>query len=144
MAGNVIHRGPLNRVPNTINRVLSGAYLPGTLVEDTGSALTQLTTAVDKVPMVLSNMQFKDQDIATAYASGDTGVAYEALPGDRFQCRMAAATYAARAPLTVAASGRLAAAASGNPIVAFFDDTPGAYSAGDLADVIWANSSAKA
>lgn len=141
---NVIHRGPLNRVPNTVNRPVSGAYLPGSLVEDTGSALTQLTTAVDKLPMVLSNKQFHDQDILTAYASGDTGVAYEALPGDRFQCRMAAATYTARQPLTIGASGRLQAASTGNPIVAYFDGTPGALSADDLADVVWANSSAKA
>lgn len=144
MAGNVIHRGPLDRVPRTINKPVSGALLPGTMVEDDGTNFVQITTAVDKRPLVLSNMQFKDQDILTAYTSGDTGVAYEVQPNDRFQVALAAATYAVGDPLTVAANGRLAAAATGNPIVAHFDDTPGAYTAGQLADVIWANSSAKA
>lgn len=140
MAGNVIYRGPNDRQPRTINRDVSGALLPGTFVEDTGAALAQLTTALAKRPLILAPADFAGQDIVTAYTSGNTGVAYELEPGQVYQARLAAASYAKGAPLTVAASGRLAAATAGTVVVAFFDDTPRAYAAGDLADVVIANS----
>lgn len=138
MAGNVIYRGPVTSgwQPRTISKPVAGAYLPGTFVEETATQLSQITTAVAKLPMILSNLEFKDQDIATAYTSGDTGIAYHLEPGQVYQARLAAATYAKDAPLTIGASGRLTAATAGTVVVAFFSDTPGAYSAGDLADVI--------
>lgn len=85
MAGNVIYRGPVTSgwQPRTVtDKTVAGAYLPGTFVEEAAATLVQLTTALAKLPMILSNMDFKDQDIDTAYASGDTGVAYhlEARP----------------------------------------------------------------
>lgn len=139
MAGNVVFRGPIERQPITKNLPVTGALLPGTMVEATATALVQITTAMGKRPLVLSNVDFKDQDIALAYVSGDTGVAYEPQPNDVFQCRVAAATYTKGQELTIAASGRLAAAASTNVVVAFYDDILTARAAGDLADVIWAN-----
>lgn len=142
MAGNVIYRGPVTSgwQPRTVtDKTVAGAYLPGTFVEEAASTLVQLTTALAKLPMILSNMDFKDQDIDTAYASGDTGVAYHLEPGQIYQARLAAATYAKDAPLTIGAAGRLTAATAATPVVAFFSDTPGAYSAGDLADVVIAN-----
>lgn len=140
MAGNVIFRGPIDHQPRTVNKPVAGAYLPGTFVEETATELVQITTALAKRPLLLMNMEFKDQDVATAYADEDTGVALELEPGMIVQARVAAATYAKGAPLTVAASGRLAAATAATVVVAFFDDTPGAKSAGDLVDVIIANS----
>ncbi len=139
MAGNVIYRGPVDRQPHTVNKEVGGAYLPGTFVEDTGSALSQITTALAKRPLILSNAELLGQDIATAYTSGNTGVAYELEPGQVYQARLAAATYAKGAPLTIAASGRLAAATAGTRVVAHFDDTPGAFTAGQLADVVIAD-----
>jgi hypothetical protein len=139
MAGNVIFRGPIERQPRTVNKEVSGAYVPGTFVEDTGSALTQITTAIAKRPLILANNDMVGQDAVTAYTSGDTGVAYELEPGQVYQASLAAATYAANAPLTIAASGRLAAATSGTKVVAFFNDTAGAYAAGALADVVIAD-----
>lgn len=141
MAGNVIYRGPVTTgwQPRTINKPVAGAYLPGTFVEETATTLAQITTALAKLPMILGNMEFKDQDVATAYTSGDTGIAYHLEPGQVYQARLAAATYAKDAPLTIAASGRLTAATAATPVVAFFSDTPGAYAAGALADVIIAN-----
>ena len=139
MAGNTIFRGPAAHQPVTVQREVSGAYVPGTFVEDTGTALTQITTALGKRPLILGNADYAGQDIGTAYTSGDTGVAYELAPGMVFQASLAAATYAANAPLTIAASGRLAAATAGTKVVAFFNDTAGAYSAGALADVIIAD-----
>lgn len=136
---NVIFRGPIERQPRTVNKPVNGALLPGTFVEETATQLAQITTALAKRPLILSNVEFKDQDATTAYTSGDTGVAYEPMPGDVFRCAMANATYAKGAPLTIAASGRLAAATAATVVVAFFDDTPGAYAAGALADVVIAN-----
>lgn len=137
---NVIFRGPITTQPRTTNKPVAGAYLPGTFVEETATELVQITTALAKRPLLLMNMEFKDQDVATAYADEDTGIALELEPGMIVQARVAAATYAKGAPLTVAAAGRLAAATAGTVVVAFFEDTPGAKSAGDLVDVIIANS----
>jgi hypothetical protein len=139
MAGNMIFRGPVTHQPITVNKPVAGAYLPGTFVEETATTLAQITTALAKRPLLLMNQDYKDQDIATAYTSGDTGVALELVPGMVVQARVAAATYAKGDPMTIAASGRLAAAAAETPVVAFFDDVPGAKSAGDLCDVIIAN-----
>lgn len=141
MAGNRIYRGPVTSgwQPRTVSLPVTGALLPGSFVEETATALVQLTTALGKLPMILSNLEFKDQDVATAYTSGDTGIAYHLEPGHVYQARLAAATYAKDAPLTIGASGRLAAATAGTVVVAFFSDTPGAYEAGDLADVVIAN-----
>lgn len=144
MAGNRIFRGPVERQYRTVSKPVAGAYLPGTMVEATATQLSQITTAVDKRVLVLLNREFYNQDAVTAYASGDTGIAMEPEANDVIQASMAAATYTHNQPLTVAASGRLAAAATGNPIVAYFNDTPGAFAAGALADVIWANSTDKA
>lgn len=139
MSGNVIFRGPITHQPRTINKPVAGAYLPGTFVEETATELVQITTALAKRPLLLMNMEFKDQDVATAYTSGDAGIGLELEPGMIVQARVASATYAKGAPMTIAAAGRLAAASAATPVVAFFDDTPGAKSAGDLVDVIIAN-----
>ncbi len=140
MAGNVIYRGPIEKEPQTISdRTVAGAYLPGILVTDDGSELTVATASdMGEKLYVLSNRRFYDQDIATAYASGDTGVAYEPLPGEVYQVRLAAGTYAKGDKLTVGASGYLTAAVdspAGDVVVAYFDDTAGTFSAGGLADV---------
>ncbi|MDZ7906194.1 MAG: hypothetical protein U5N55_10775 [Cypionkella sp.] len=141
MAGNTIWRGQAGAIqPTTVNLPVTGALLPGTFVESTATNLVQLTTAIAKLPKILGFQDYKDQDNLAAYVSGDTGVAYDLRPGDVFQVAMASATYTLNQPLTVAASGRAAAAGAASVVVAFFADTPGAYSAGQLADVIIANS----
>lgn len=139
MSGNVIYRGPIAKEPQTINLPVNGALLPGLLVTSDGSQLSQAVVAdAASVLYVLSNMRFKDQDVATAYTSGDTGVAYEALPGELYQVRMAAGTYALDDPLTVDANGRLAAAGLDVPIVAYCAQAA-TFAAGDLADARIAN-----
>jgi hypothetical protein len=139
MTGNVIFRGPVTHQPITISKPVAGAYLPGTFVEETATELVQITTALAKRPLLLMNREFYGQGVSDAYLDEDTGVALELVPGMVVQARVAAATYAKGAPLTIAASGRLAAATAETPVVAFFDDTPGAKSAGDLVDVVIAN-----
>lgn len=138
---NLIFRGPQGRAPETVNRTLAGAYLPGVFVTDDGSDFTVATASdIEADLLLLTNREFSGQDVTTAYASGDTGIAYRPLPGDVFQARLASATYAKNAKLTIGASGYLTAAGNSERVVAFFDDTPGAYTAGALADVRIANS----
>jgi len=150
MAGNVIYRGPIERQPRTMSdRTVAGAYKPGVLVTDDGSALTVSTAAdMGEQVFVLGVRDFYgkwDASTApaeTAYTSGDTGVAYIPQPGDVFQVRLLNATYAKGDKLTLDASGYLAKAVdspAGDVVYAYFDDTGAAYSAGDLADVVWAN-----
>lgn len=143
MANN-IYRGASNVAPETINLPVAGAYLPGTWVDSDLSELTQITVAAGKRPLLLANRSFYDQDTATAYTSGETGVAYRVTPEMPVQCAMAAATYAYGAELTISTAGRLAAATSGDVVVAFFDQAGGAVTAGELADVVIANFYVKA
>lgn len=143
MAGNHIYRAPAGRQPETVSdRTVAGAYLPGILVTDSGTALTVAATGTDdaKDLLILGARDFAGQDVATAYASGDTGVAYRPVPGEVYQVRLAAATYAKGAALTLGATGYLEATSTAERVLAFFDDAAGAYSAGDLADVRIANS----
>lgn len=141
MAGNRIFRGPTGRMPETVNLPVAGAYLPGILVTEDGTNLTVATAADDEAELlVLSNLEFTDQVLATAYTSGDTGIAHRPNPGDVFQVRLAAATYAKGDPLAVGASGYLTAATLNSTVRAYFDGVAGAKSAGALEDVRWANS----
>lgn len=139
MAGNVIYRGPINNEPESVSdKKTAGAYLPGILVTEGAATLTVATASdMNEELLVLSNRQFYDQDIATAYASGDTAVAYRPKPGEVYQVRLANATYAKGAALTIGASGYLTAVGDAEVIYAYFDDTPGAFTAGTLADVRW-------
>lgn len=142
MAGNVIFRGPIEGPqPETVNLPVAGAYLPGILVTASATALTVATAAnIEDELLILSNLEFKDQTLADAYTSGDTGVAYRPNPGQVFQARLANATYAKGDKLTIGASGYLTKTSTSERVIAYFDDTPGAYTAGALADVRIANS----
>lgn len=142
---NTIYRGPIANEPETVNLPVAGAYLPGIFVTENGSTLTVATSAnnEDEV-LILSNVRFKDQALGDAYASGDTGIAYRPRPGEVYQARLAAATFAYGDPLAVGASGYLEAAALNDVVVAFFAGTAGAKTAGELDDVRIANSFVKA
>lgn len=138
---NVIYRGPIKDEPETVNKPVAGAYLPGILVTESATALTVAVAAdMEKDLLVLSNARYVGQDVATAYTSGDTGVAYRPRPGEIYQVRLAGATYAYNAPLTVGASGYLEATSTAEKVVAYFQGTAGAITAGALADVRIANS----
>ncbi len=139
---NVIYRGPIKDEPETVSdKTVAGAYLPGILVTESATEFTVATAAdIEADLLVLSNRRFYDQDVATAYTSGDTGVAYRPRPGEIYQVRLAAATYAKGDPLTVGASGYLTAAGTSERVIAFFEGTAGAITAGALTDVRIANS----
>lgn len=133
-----VYLGPSGRQPVTVSdKTVAGAYLPATFVTEGASTLTQ-ATAPTGLLRLLANRDFYSEGhftttdpLLTAYASGDTGVAYVLEPGQEYQAAAAAATYTYGQELTVGASGRLVAAASTNLVVAFAKEA-GAKAAGDL------------
>lgn len=143
---NKIYRGPLDRQPHTVSdKTVAGAYLPGTFVTEGASALTQ-ATAFGPGLRLLSNRDYYSEGhfsatdpLLTPYASGDTGVAYVLEPGQVYQGAVAAATYTYGQELTVGASGRLVAAATGNIVLGFYRSAGAAKLAGDLVDFEVAN-----
>jgi hypothetical protein len=148
MSGNRIYRGPMDRQPRTVSdKTVAAALLPGTFVTE-GATLAQ-ATAPGPMVRLLANRDFYSagqldavDPLLLAYASGETGVAYVIEPGQEYQAAMAAATYTFGQELTVAAAGRLAAAAQGNIVVAFCKQA-GEAAAGALRDVEIANFYAK-
>lgn len=140
-----IYRGPADRQPKTVSdKTVAGAYLPGTFVTEGASALTQATAFAAGLRL-LSDRDFystgaldANDPLKVAYASGDTGVAYVLEVGQTYQAAAAAATYTFMQELAVGASGRLAAAVTGNVVVGF-SKSAGAKSAGDLIDFEVAN-----
>lgn len=140
---NSVYRGPVDRQPHTITGLVNGALLPASFVTFDGTDLSQATSGVGRL-FVLTNRDFYTQSITDAYADNETGLAYRLEPEAEFQAVFAAGTYTYGQELTVNASGQLAAAASTNRVVAFFDQAGATLSAGDLADVVIANSYVKA
>lgn len=145
MAVEVIYRGPISNEPQVIDLPLVGAYLPGTMVNITpGNRFTAATTGTGRI-LILSNRRFIGQDIRTAYAANETGVAYCLLPEQQYSAQVASATYTRGQELTVGAGGVLKAAAAGDIVNFFFDRTTDDISAAQgFADVVVANFYTKA
>ncbi|KTT15864.1 hypothetical protein [Pseudacidovorax intermedius] len=153
MPANRIFRSGFGAVrPRTItDKTVSGALLPGTLVFIGATQLTQATAPTGGRLAILGDRDYYGGGIAlatdpvlTPYASGESGVAYLPKPDDEFLCAMAAGTYTYGQELTVGAAGRLTAAASGNVVVAHFDQAGKTATAGELCDVVIANAYTKA
>lgn len=150
MAANRVYRGPADRQPKTSSdKTVTGALLPCTFVTEGATAFAQATAAGPMVRL-LANRDFYSTDffsagdpLKTAYASGDTGVAYVLEPGQQYQGAVSAATYAYGQELTIGAAGRLVAAAATNVVVAF-SHSAGVKAAGDLIDIEIANFYTKA
>lgn len=150
---NRVYRGPVERQPQAItDKTVAGAYLPCTFVTEGVSTFTQATAFAAGLRL-LGNRDFyssvssfftSTDPMLTAYASGDTGVAFVLEPGQTYQGAVAAATYTYGQELTVGASGRLVAATTGNTVVGFFRSAGAAKSAGDLVDFEVANYYTKA
>ena len=146
-----VYRGPNDRQPKTVgSKTVAAALLPCTFVTE-GATTLAAATAPGPMVRLLGNRDFYSEGaftatdpLLTAYASGDTGIAYTLEPGQIYQVALAAATYTFGQELTIAAAGRAAAAASTNIVVGYFRGTPGAFSAGALADVEIANFYTKA
>lgn len=142
---NRVFRGPANREPRTISdRTVSGALLPCTGVVVGATQLTQATAVSGGRLALLCNRDFYEQSLTDAYTSGDTGVALRLEPELEVQWAMAHGIYTTGQELTVGSFGRLQAAAAGSIVVAYFDQAGANLTAGQLADVVIANSYTKA
>ena len=148
-----IYTGPSGRTPMILsNRTCAASLLPGTFVSILIATVAQATSpSAVRLGLLVerdfySTGQFDSNDpLLTAYASGDTAHVLVPEPGQSVMAAVAAATYTNGQELTVAASGRLAAASAGNIVVAYYDGANSvARSAGDLVDVVIANFYVKA
>jgi hypothetical protein len=150
---NRVFRSACEDVRTVSDRTVSGALLPATAVFIGATQLTQATSASGGRLALLAERDFygasasfntSTDPLLTAYTSGETGVALLVEPQDEVQWAMAAGTYTNGQELTIAAAGRLAAAATGNIVVAHFDQAGATLAAGALADVTISNFYAKA
>lgn len=138
--------------PRTItDKTVSGALLPGTAVFIGATQLTQAAAVSGGRLALLGDRDYYStawnnatEPLMTPYVSGESGVAYLLTPDDQVQWAMAAGSYTPGQELTVAAAGRLAAAASGGIVIAHYDGPAATKAAGELADVVIANSYTKA
>lgn len=153
MAGNRIIRSAGMNPRIISDRTVSGALLPCTGVAVGASQLTQATAVSGLRLALLANRDFyapssagfnSTSSLLQAYTSGETGLAIMLQPDLEVVWAVAAATYTNGQELMLGASGRLTAATSGNIVVAYFDETGAAKSAGDLVDVCIANFYTKA
>ncbi len=138
--------------PRTItDKTLAAALLPGTFVLVGATQLAQAAAVGGGRLAVLGDRDYYSpggiglatEPLMTPYAAGESGVAYLPKPDDEFLCAMAAGTYTYGQELTVGAAGRLTAAAAGAVVVAHFDQPGKTVVAGELADVVIANSYVK-
>lgn len=153
MAGNRVFRSARDNPRVISDRTVSGALLPATAVFVGASTLTQATAASGGRLALLGDRDYygapaaaytSTDPLLTAYVSGETALAYLLEPQDEVQWAMAAGTYTNGQELTVAAAGRLAAAAAGNIVVAHYDQAGATLAAGALADVCITNFYTKA
>lgn len=150
MAGNRIVRSARECIRTISDKTVSGALLPATAVFIGATQLTQATAPTGGRLALLANRDYygllsdASAGLLNAYASGDTGIAICLEPDLEVSWAMAAGTYTYGQELTVAASGRLAAAATGNVVVAYYDQAGATLTAGQIADVVMANYYTKA
>jgi hypothetical protein len=124
MVANVIYRGPVEREPETINLPVTAASNPGIAVVKSAGKLAAATGTTGRW-LILGNRRFSGQTIDTAYAANETGVAYRAEGEQEYNVRLAAAAYTVGQEITIGAGGVFKAAATGNQVVAVFDENAG-------------------
>ncbi|WP_120967883.1 hypothetical protein [Comamonas sp. lk] len=152
MANRISRTGSGVPRPRTItDKTVAAALLPGTFVLVGAEQLTQATAIGGGRLAILGDRDFyssfgigqSPDPLMTPYKLGESGVAYIPKPDDEFLCAMAAGSYTYGQELTVGAAGRLTAAAAGAVVVAYFDQPGKTVLAGELADVVIANSYTK-
>lgn len=151
--GNRILRSARENARFISDRTVSGALLPATAVFVGATQFTQATAVSGGRLALLADRDYYGSTAAgftstdplmTPYTSGETGAAVLIEPQMEVSWAMAAGTYTNGQELTVAASGRLAAAAAGNIVVAHYDQTGATLAAGTVADVCVTNFYTKA
>ena len=132
---NVIWRGPVHLAQPDSRTLKTGAsILPGLAVTVTAGVF-QLAATSKVDYFIMHNRAYIGETVDTAVPSGETGEAFKPVPQYEFNVRMAAATYAPGAVLSIVA-GQFKAAATGEVAVAVFDEAAsravGANAFGDV------------
>lgn len=141
---NVIYRGPVEREPETINMSIGFAGIPGVAVKKLAAAAILAADAKGRI-FILGNRRFIGQGINTAYSVNETAVLYRTEPEQEYYVQLAAAAYTIGQELTVGAAGVFKAAASGDVVIATFDEKANRTLASQgFADVVIVNAYVKA
>lgn len=152
MANRIFRTGGVTPRPRTItDKTLAATLLPGTFVLVGATQLTQATAVGGGRLAVLGDRDYysslgitgNTEPLLTPYKVGESGVAYLPKPDEEYLCAMAAGAYTYGQELTVGAAGRLTAAAANAVVIAYFDQPGKTVTAGELADVVIANSYTK-
>lgn len=132
---NKIWRGPVHVAqPVTVTAIADAEVLPGTVVKRTGGTFQVATDAKGDI-LIVNNRSYIGEDVNKAIPSGETAEAFKPVAQYEYQGRFAAGTYAQGAALSVGASGRFKAAATGDVVVATYDGAGATLAAGQLGDV---------
>lgn len=135
---NAIWRGPVEKQPKTVTGTVAGAYSPGYFMTKAGTEFTVAATGAARL-FLLSNREYYTQTQTDAYESGDTGHAFRLMPEDEYRAIAVAAAYTDGQALTVNVSGQLAAATTGDVVVAYVDGAQ-TIAGVDFIDIVIANS----
>lgn len=121
---NKIYAGPVTEVlPQVQERILNGAYLPGTaLVVSSGNFAQAGANSGDKL-YILQDNYLALKGVDDAWPSGDRGIGMELLDEQFFNVRIPTGVNVAQdAELTTNASGKFVLAASGQNVVAVAEE----------------------
>ena len=131
--GNLIDQNPNMRA---ITSVVGGPspIKPGTFVNFDGAAFMPASDMSKKL-FVLGANDFAGQDAETETAVGASAIGYVVGPNDLMSVRISAGTYAYGDQLTMGTAGTLKKAASGDHVVAFYEDADGVAAAGDRKNI---------
>lgn len=116
---NKIFAGPVDQnKPQVQERILNGAYLPGTaVVESSGNFAQAGANALGKV-YILQDNYLAMKGVDDAWLSGDRGVGLETLDEQFFNVRVPTGTNIARgALLTTSSAGKFVIATTGQRVI---------------------------
>ena len=112
---NKIFAGPFTEAtPQVQERILNGAYLPGTAVIEASGNFAQAGANTNEKIYVLQDNYLAGKGVDDAYTSGDRGIGMEALDEQFFNVRVPTGVNVARgAKLVTNAAGKFVLATSG-------------------------------
>lgn len=115
---NKVYAGPVSEpLPQVQERILSGAYLPGTAVVETGNNFAQAGANSGEKLYILQDNYLAMKGVDDAWLSGDRGVAMEVLDEQFFNVRVPTGVNILRgSKLTTNATGRFVLATAGQNI----------------------------
>lgn len=123
---NKIYAGPVSEnLPQVQERILNGAYLPGTaVVESSGNFAQAGANALGKV-YILQDNYLALKGVDDAWTSGDRGIGMEVLDEQFFNVRIATGTSVTKGvtQLTTASSGKFAVATTGQRVILIAEET---------------------